>query len=352
MPQISVIVPIYNVEDYLQRCIDSVLSQTLSDFELILVDDGSLDNCGIICDEYGAKDERIRVIHQKNGGVSNARNSALKMASGEYICFCDSDDFIKNDYLEKLCNSLEATKSDCVSCNFTLVDDNGEKEVYKWKSQEYCLGSSRIKEDFIKGIVSQDTIPWEIWGSLFRKSIIYDNDIRVCETCENFAEDLCFFLMYLAHCKKVVHIDYSGYYYYQRNNSMMANTEYDIKLNALNEVSFAFYNYLIKKRILNNMVNNYHLLHFWIMYDQYQKIVALNRYKTIPIECGKITKKKWYNKMISRFVYTYKEPLIINGVNRTFDYKNLCYYTVHKNYKFFCFLSGLYYKTIYKWRTK
>ena len=135
MPQISIIIPIYNVESYIHRCIDSILAQTYTDFELILVDDGSPDNCGKICDEYAAKDVRIHVIHKENGGpssaggVSKARNTALDAATGEYFCFCDSDDYIQEDYLETLFNTLVETKSDCVSCNCTLVDDVGKKDL-------------------------------------------------------------------------------------------------------------------------------------------------------------------------------------------------------------------------------
>ena len=101
-PKISVIVPVYNVEKYLPRCIDSILSQTFKDFELLLIDDGSPDNCGKICDEYAAKDRRVRVFHKPNGGVSSARNLGLDKACGEWITFIDSDDYVAVDYLEEL----------------------------------------------------------------------------------------------------------------------------------------------------------------------------------------------------------------------------------------------------------
>ena len=231
MPQISVIVPVYKVENYLHRCIDSILSQTYTDFELILVDDGSPDNCGKICDEYAVKDHRVHVIHKENGGVSKARNAALDVATGEYICFCDSDDYLKNDYLETLFNTLVETKSDCVSCNCTLVDDIGEKEVWTWNSKEYRLINPLEKEVFIKDVVLKNKIIWAMWGRIFKKKIIEENYIRVCETCENFAEDLGFFLMYYVHCDNAVHIDYAGYFYYQRDNSIMSKTMTDVKLN-------------------------------------------------------------------------------------------------------------------------
>lgn len=98
----SIIVPVYNVEKYLVRCIESVINQTFKDFECILIDDGSLDNSGNICDEYSLKDSRIVVVHQNNAGVSAARNTGLNIAKGEYICFCDSDDWLEDSLLEQL----------------------------------------------------------------------------------------------------------------------------------------------------------------------------------------------------------------------------------------------------------
>ena len=110
MPKISVIVPIYNVEKYLRRCVDSILNQTFSDFELILVDDGSPDNCGKICDEYAVKDRRIVVIHQKNGGLSTARNAGIDWAfvnsNSQYLSFIDRDDWVHPDFLEFLYRAI------------------------------------------------------------------------------------------------------------------------------------------------------------------------------------------------------------------------------------------------------
>ncbi len=113
-PKISVIIPVYNVENYLRECVDSVLNQTFSDYEIILVDDGSTDISGKICDKYAVKDDRVNVIHKKNGGLSNARNVGLKKAVGEYIYFLDSDDYIKTDALEKLYNTAISEKADVV----------------------------------------------------------------------------------------------------------------------------------------------------------------------------------------------------------------------------------------------
>lgn len=123
MPEISVIVPVYKVESYLHSCVDSILSQTFSDLELLLVDDGSPDNCGIICDEYAAKDPRVRVIHKKNGGLSSARNAGVESARGEYICFIDSDDWVAQDYCETLYTLLRNSDCDFSVCNICRCEE-------------------------------------------------------------------------------------------------------------------------------------------------------------------------------------------------------------------------------------
>ena len=110
-PLISVIVPCYNVEEYLPKCIESILNQTYRNLEILLVDDGSPDNCGRICDEYAAKDSRIRIIHKKNGGLSDARNAALDVMTGEYVTFIDSDDYISKYFYEKLINCCSSLLS-------------------------------------------------------------------------------------------------------------------------------------------------------------------------------------------------------------------------------------------------
>ena len=132
MPVISVIVPIYKVEPYLRKCIDSVLAQTFTDFELILVDDGSPDNCGAICDEYAAKDDRIRVIHQENRGLSAARNAGIDWAfahsDSQWLTFIDSDDIVAPDFLAKMISATEQAHADLCVCDFLSVFPAGKEE--------------------------------------------------------------------------------------------------------------------------------------------------------------------------------------------------------------------------------
>lgn len=174
MPQISVIVPVYKVEKYLGRCVESILTQTFEDFELILVDDGSTDRSGEICDEYAAKDDRIRVIHKQNGGVSSARNAGLDAAQGEFVAFVDSDDYVEPDYLQVLCNH-NVDLSFCGSVRHLedgSIKDNLIPTVDKGKNEKKLL-----QVWLEKGYLCS------VWAKLIRKSII--NSLR-------FREDMCY----------------------------------------------------------------------------------------------------------------------------------------------------------------
>ena len=168
IPKISVIVPVYNVEKYLHRCIDSILTQTFTDFELLLIDDGSKDNSGKICDEYAEKDKRIRVFHKENGGVSSARNLGLDNAGGEWICFADSDDWVKNNWLEIFSKSFN--HGDLIISGYYEVKNNTiirEKGVF---NQPSLLSTVSILE--------KKNIFGYLWCKCFKRSIINKYQIR------------------------------------------------------------------------------------------------------------------------------------------------------------------------------
>lgn len=149
MPKVSIIVPVYNVEKYIEKCINSIIQQTEKDFELILVDDGSKDLSGKICDEYAEKDKRIRVIHKKNEGPSIARNKGLDICKGEYITFIDSDDYIEIEYLANMLNKAKRNDADIVMCGF--------RQIFKGNSEKHCVEKDLDidKEEFIKGLLVQ-----------------------------------------------------------------------------------------------------------------------------------------------------------------------------------------------------
>ena len=213
-PVISVIVPVYNTELYLRRCIDSILSQTFTDFELLLIDDGSTDRSGAICDEYAAKDKRVRVFHKENGGVSLARNLGLDEAKGEWIEFVDSDDWVDLSLLEKMYTSGLKGKADIVICDFYMLG-NGAKTYYRavdWISDKV--------ESMQKYIVSVWTV---VWNMLVRKEL-YQNNLLYFMPGYTYCEDFNLAVKLFDKARKIVNVHEPLYFYNQSNpNSAVQN---------------------------------------------------------------------------------------------------------------------------------
>lgn len=210
---ISIIVPVYNTELYLRRCIDSILSQTFTDFELLLIDDGSSDSSGAICDEYATKDIRIKVFHKKNGGVSSARNVGLANAKGEWITFCDSDDRVYPSWLNNF--ELEQNSDyDFISQGFEADKSVFGEEKYK---QRYIYNSEY--EGYIADIMDllvKSQRGGFLFISIFRQSIIQGNRLEFDERLK-YAEDGVFIFKYLSYCNKAKGVNAIGYYYYVPN---------------------------------------------------------------------------------------------------------------------------------------
>lgn len=218
MEKISVIVPVYNVEKYLSKCVDSIINQTYHNLEIILVDDGSPDRCGEICDEYATKDNRIKVIHKKNGGLSDARNAGIEVAEGGYIAFVDSDDYIASDMMDVLYHRLIKDGSDMALCNFKYIDEKGE-EIEERKNK------SPIKDEVITGIdgmkkLSQDKNWYYViaWNKLYKKEI-FDN-IRFPKGKIHEDEFVIHHIMHA--CKRISCVALELYYYLQRQGSIMS----------------------------------------------------------------------------------------------------------------------------------
>ena len=174
---ISVIVPVYNVEAYLEKCINSIINQTYKNLEIILIDDGSTDSSPKICDEYMNKDSRIIVIHKDNGGLSSARNKGIEIAKGTLICFIDSDDYLEPNMLEELKNNMEKYDSDISCCNFyDIKDDMSSVRVKKDSNIEFV---SSEKEKFINIQNEYSPLTYYAWNKLYKKEIF--NNIRFPE---------------------------------------------------------------------------------------------------------------------------------------------------------------------------
>ena len=212
MPQISVIVPVYKVEPYLRRCVDSILAQTFKDFELILVDDGSPDNCPDICDEYAQKDERVKVIHKENGGLSSARNAGIDWAfsnSSEWITFIDSDDWVHSRYLELLHNAVIRHRA--------MIAMSILYETSEYYSFPVSDANSILINSSQAYIQNNDRLYAYVTGKLFAKTLF--ENIRFTEN--RLWEDLFTTYRLLYSTSTIVFVDSKIYYYFQRNNSIV-----------------------------------------------------------------------------------------------------------------------------------
>lgn len=207
---VSIIVPVYNVERYLARCVDSVLGQTYPSWELILVDDGSFDRSPAICDEYAERDGRIKVVHKKNGGVSSARNVGLDMMRGEYVTFLDSDDYWHPCYLEILLNLVEEKQADIAQCDFVRGDSSVFPTIH--------LGKAQVKEYTNESIFTLYAAKIIVCAKLY-KSKLWDG-LRMPEGKSYEDDFMTWRLYYKAH--KVVLTSLPLYYYYTNESGTMA----------------------------------------------------------------------------------------------------------------------------------
>jgi len=170
---ISVLVPVYNVEKYLHRCLDSILAQTYTDYEIVLVDDGSTDQSGALCDAYAAEHACIRVIHQANAGLAQVRNVSVAAARGEYITFVDSDDAIEPEYLETLMRDLRETGSDIAICSWSEVSDDGKRTELRWDHKEKGF-QVWTNQQAVKALLYQKGIDNNMWGKLYTRAVLED----------------------------------------------------------------------------------------------------------------------------------------------------------------------------------
>lgn len=216
MPRISVIVPVYNVEKYLNKCIDSILEQTFTDFELILIDDGSPDQCGMICDAYAAGDSRVKVIHQNNKGLSGARNTGIDQMKGDYVTFIDSDDYIHPEMLERFWRAAREQDADVCVCQFVRVtEDKTEFQTTPEMNMRAYSGREACFQLYSENGVAFTTA----WGKLYR-SILWNN-IRYPEGKIHEDEATTYKLLYASNV--VTELEDTLYFYRQNPNGIMAS---------------------------------------------------------------------------------------------------------------------------------
>jgi glycosyltransferase involved in cell wall biosynthesis len=227
-PTISIIVPVYKVESYLHQCVDSVLEQTLRDFELILVDDGSPDNCPGICDQYAIKDDRIRVIHKENGGLLSAWKAGFEICNGQYVGFVDSDDWVDDNMYEQMYNALLTNNADMVQCKYIcelLTPVTRARRIDK----TYIFSGTEIKTHLLPRMLTY----WEIEGLIFafsrcnkliKRDLVAAN-IKYCNERISYGEDLNIMLPVVLDCSKIVCVP-ECYYHYRFNPNSILGTSY------------------------------------------------------------------------------------------------------------------------------
>lgn len=223
MAEVSIIVPIYNVEKYLNRCMQSLLNQTLKDIEIIMVDDGSPDNCPKICDEYAAHDSRVKVIHKRNGGLSDARNAGLNAAQGEYVAFVDADDFTSDGAYEVLYSKAKETQADIVYAGFYYQHDDGTIEECFMVDRD-CEGEKEMSTflgNMLYGNKSKkETIWMSVWNGIYRRKTIEDNNIRFRSEREYLSEDILFHTELIPLCNRIICVPIALYHYCYNGNSL------------------------------------------------------------------------------------------------------------------------------------
>lgn len=316
--KISVIVPIYNCEQYIRKCIKSILNQTFKEFELILIDDGTQDKSGEICDEFSKIDERIVVIHQHNQGVSKTRQNGLNMSKSKYVTFIDSDDYVKEDYLYNLYNHIINSNADFVCCNSIDIGENLPKN-FRIMKDEIISDKARLLTDYFNG----KRYAYCIWGKLFKKDIFKDIEFPEMK----YAEDTCIILNLFMKCNNVAVMSYDGYYYVQREQSATFSGN---NLQKANDV-------LIRSKLVNNIckkIDNKELLlkaknemtqslygailanccyadkeqfkQFKTQYEQlYKDCVNTNKIKFLIIKIFKLNKN--LTRILFEFMYFFKE---------------------------------------------
>jgi len=293
--KVSIIIPVYNVEKYLSRCVESVFAQTYTNLEIILVDDGTKDNSGVLCDKYGERDERVKVIHKKNGGLSSARNAGIEIATGDAIFFLDSDDYLSEECID-ICVKMLINNNASISIIQMMHVAEGTNEIIKSSEREvmYTFNSEKAIEESLYQKWYTCCAP----AKLYKREVIGDIKFPL----GRISEDLATCHLFLNNADKVVYSNYCGYYYRQHENSIM-HTFNPKRLDALQwaleieEFCKNYYPAIVDAAICRTFNVSVHLLldipQNGDSHDKYFKVIwreiERTRFKTI---CNKNTRSR------------------------------------------------------------
>lgn len=220
-PLVTFVVPVYNVEKYLDRCVESIVNQTYTNLEIILVDDGSPDNCPQMCDEWAKKDSRINVIHKENAGAGMARNAGLDNANGDYIFFIDSDDYVSTQIAEKCLLNAEKYNSDVVIFGRCDTFEDGKQIEKRIRAEKMLFDHSAIRNELIPAMLTYEFgIGMSIWSKMYKTETIKKLNKRFVSERELFSEDVYFAIDFFSDIETVSILNENLYYYFVRENSL------------------------------------------------------------------------------------------------------------------------------------
>lgn len=304
---ISVIIPVYNVEKYIEQCIKSIINQTYKKIEVILIDDGSIDKSGAICDEYAKIDKRIIVIHKENGGLSDARNKGIDIAKGEYITFVDSDDYVKENFIEDLYTAIINNNAKLSICNIIMVDEDGNTiENLGFSSDKLVNGKEILKgiceyRNLIEGIVA--------WNKMYSKDFFKENRYPKGKIHED--EFLTYKILYFAN---KVAITNRFLYYYRKNDNSITSKKFNVKrldfIEALEE-RLVFYNSYKEKYLYNKT---------------FERIINVIRIYYIKVKKYIADSKEIQKKLLKKYRKMFVEFIGIKDISFITKIKALAFY--------------------------
>lgn len=269
---VSIIIPIYNVKEYLVKCVNSVISQTYVDLQIILVDDGSTDGSALICDKLACGDSRIEVIHKMNGGLSSARNEGMKAATGEYIYFLDADDYIESDLIEICVNTIHQQGCDVVAFSYVVESQKGVQiSKISFPPKVYNLNSNKKKLLFLAGVqIEYDNCGWNAWNRFYSAKLLIDNQIYFPDNKEIFAEDLAHALKVCLYINKICIIPNTLYHYIARQDSIMGKLQ-ENPIEKFVRLCLDFENFAIKRGFKKEFVIVKNFIFSKILYFEMRK---------------------------------------------------------------------------------
>lgn len=285
MASVSIIVPIYNMEKYLNRCIESIVNQTLKDIEIILVNDGSTDNSKKICEEWCNRDNRIILINKKNGGLSDARNKGIEMASSKFIGFVDSDDWIEKNMFKDLFTNIKKYNADICALKFEKVNKYSMDRLSLDNNIKVYSNIEALKKLFTVNSYTETALTIPVWNKLYNKKLF--DKIRFPKG--KLHEDVYVTYKLFYNSIKIVELNKIGYFYYQRLGSII-NSDLNIKKLEVYDNVREIYKYICNKDIkLENLVLKQYVSKYLNLYNE------LNKSKSIDEDIKKIYRKRMIN---------------------------------------------------------